>query len=286
MKPWAPVLKHLWLPHPEVFNYICNPLCVGLSKKHTNDFVHCSLIMPGSFVLIPKSTCTTWESVDLNINLFWVSHLCKFGRGRSGSKLMWILSLIFSPKWVHHTHLGHLGKLWCKLPSLLPWLWIYLGVPDPWVRAAHSVNPLFPSGWRQLSVSKPLRSPTAHGSRVEKRDLEHLLAPSSQKFTNSSKTPWLCLSSEINSARASSVSPRTAGANRNGPWTDFYTTHTLSGKALAVLVCSSAIYLGKKWFPSFPGPCPGSVWFTNTDTDCVYLINSGHLEGFESSHIF
>lgn len=81
--------------------------------------------------------------------------------------------------------------------------------------------------------------------------------------------------SEINSARTSSVSPLKSGANRNGPCSDFYITQTLSGKALAVLGCSSAIYLGRKWFPSFPDPCPGSVWFTNTD--CVYLLNSGHL---------
>lgn len=148
--------------------------------------------MPGSFVLIPKST---WESIDLNINetvtLGYFVNLAGGIWGPGWCELChwfsWVW--IFNPKWIHHTHTGHLGELWCKLHNLLPWLWIYLGVPDPQVRPAGSVNALFPSGcwslvgWKQLNVSRPLRSPTAHGSRADERDLVHLLAPSSQKFT-------------------------------------------------------------------------------------------------------
>lgn len=164
------------------------------------------LIVPGSFVLIPKSTCTTWESVDPNaketVGLGFFVHLAGGIRVPGWCELChrfsWVW--IFNPKWIQHTQAGHLGELWCKLHDLLPWPWIYLGVPDPWVRPACSVNALFPSGgwslvgWKQLYVSKPLRSPTAHGSRADKRDLVHLLAPSSQKVTNFSKTPGLCLS--------------------------------------------------------------------------------------------
>lgn len=188
---------------------ICNTLCVGPSQKHTNHLEMlqlslCQAVLFSSLSLPAQhENQLIWTPMKL---LFWVSHLCKFGRGDSGSKLMWIFSLIFMgfwifhPKWTHHPHVGHLGELWCKLQGFLPWLWIYLGVPDPWVRPECSVDALFPSGcwtfagWRQLNVSKPSRSPAAHGSRVDKRDLVHLLAPSSQKSTNFSKTLWLCLS--------------------------------------------------------------------------------------------
>lgn len=95
------------------------------------------LIVPGSFVLIPKSTCTTWESVDPNaketVGLGFFVHLAGGIRVPSWWELChqfsWVW--IFNPKWIQHTQAGHLGKLWCRLHNLLPWPWIYLGVPDP-----------------------------------------------------------------------------------------------------------------------------------------------------------
>lgn len=163
--------------------------------------------MSGSFVLIPKSTWPTRESVDLNINgSVILGHLTSVNLAGRILVPRWNVNFVTNFDGFEFLTqsestiltLGHPGKLWCKLHhGLLPWLWIYLGIPDPPVS---SVNALFPSGcwslvgWRQLSVSKPLRSTTAHGSRVNKRDLVHLLSPSSQKFPNFPKSPWLCLS--------------------------------------------------------------------------------------------
>lgn len=166
------------------------------------------------------------------MHLFYISHLCKLGMGNSGSKLMWILSLIFTgldfqPKM----------KLWGLYSCWTPW-WTSVQIPLPSVitvnlpychrlrvRPTNSINALFLSGcwslvdWKQLDLSKPLRSSAARGSRVDEERPCASAGHQQSQFTDCFRGlhGYVC-TSKLDSARASSVSPQTTGANRNGPW--------------------------------------------------------------------
>lgn len=171
----------------------------------------------------------------------WLAHqwncyfglLCKFGRGNLGSRLMWILSLIFmgldfqpkmNPPYSHWTPWWALVQTaqpsavavnlsWCPRPPGEACRFCKCIIPIRMLKSGRleaaqcqQTHEEPNSSWQQSRWERPGASAGPQQSKIHKTlpRLHGCVYPS-----------------EINSARASSVSPQTPGAIRNGPCTDF-----------------------------------------------------------------